>query len=197
MKTLLLILILTIVCLTQTPLDDYIRIPEPVYHYSLNKTETLSGAIAYHLNLNSLTWRNLSEVNRNVWQHIVSIVTPQRVTKKTALILINGGSNTAGVPSIPKELASAAVLLESVVVLLFQVPNQPLMFPGENTTRKEDRLLAYSWDKFLKNPNDVHWVSDQKFLSNCLIDWTITNGEINYKSDGCNSRFLEKTKCDH
>jgi len=36
------------------------------------------------------------------------------------------------------------------------VPNQPLVFAGESEGRKEDSLIAYTWDKFLRT-GDKKW----------------------------------------
>jgi hypothetical protein len=37
-----------------------------------------------------------------------------------------------------------------------QIPNQPLRFAGESQPRREDALIAYTWDKFLRT-GDARW----------------------------------------
>ena len=38
-----------------------------------------------------------------------------------------------------------------------QVPNQPLTFTGDGVPRREDALLAYAWDRFLRS-GDATWL---------------------------------------
>ena len=40
---------------------------------------------------------------------------------------------------------------------LQQVPNQPLTFTGDGVPRREDALLAYGWDRFLRS-GDATWL---------------------------------------
>ncbi|MGH9197638.1 MAG: PhoPQ-activated protein PqaA family protein, partial [Acidimicrobiia bacterium] len=49
-----------------------------------------------------------------------------------------------------------AVLSGSVVAVVFEVPNQPLQFLDEPFDHKEDKLVAYSWDKAMAT-GDYSW----------------------------------------
>jgi PhoPQ-activated pathogenicity-related protein len=49
-----------------------------------------------------------------------------------------------------------AVATKSIITELRQVPNQPLVFAGETEGRKEDSLIAYAWDKYLRT-GDTKW----------------------------------------
>lgn len=53
-------------------------------------------------------------------------------------------------------LRELAMRTHSVVTELRMVPNQPLEFAGETQERKEDSLIAYTWDKFLRG-GDEFW----------------------------------------
>src|SRR4030095_13875686 len=53
-------------------------------------------------------------------------------------------------------LVQVAIATKSVVSELKMVPNQPLVFAGETEGRKEDSLIAYTWDKFLRT-GDAKW----------------------------------------
>ena len=43
-----------------------------------------------------------------------------------------------------------------VVTELKMIPNQPVVFEGEEARRKEDSMIAYTWDKFLRT-GDPEW----------------------------------------
>ncbi len=53
-------------------------------------------------------------------------------------------------------LSQVALATKSVVAELKMVPNQPLVFHGDGVPRKEDDLIAYTWDQFLKT-GDERW----------------------------------------
>ncbi len=66
-----------------------------------------------------------------------------------------GGANDGKPPARPNPLlVDIAVTTKSVVAELRMVPNQPVTFAGETRTRKEDELIAYSWDKFLRTGDE-------------------------------------------
>ncbi len=140
-----------------TPLDDYVARPDPNYTWKLRKTITGTGYKGYVIDMKSQVWRSLSEVNRNLWQHWVIIIKPNTVTTDKALLIIDGGSNSGSVPSsVDSTMASTAVALGTVIVDVQQIPNEPLTFAGESSSRTEDAIIAYSWDKYLRN-GDPNW----------------------------------------
>ena len=94
------------------------------------------------------------EVDRTVWQHWLRVVAPSKPKSNVAFLFITGGSNG----DAPKraELGVIATLTNSVVAELKMVPNEPLVFGNDGVKRKEDDLIAYTWDKFLKG-GDENW----------------------------------------
>ena len=65
--------------------------------------------------------------------------------------MIGGGSNDSGPPDRPDDTTlRIARATNSVVAELRMVPNQPLVFHGDGTPRKEDDLIGYGWDQYLK-----------------------------------------------
>ena len=85
------------------------------------------------------------------------ITKPNEVTSTTGLLFIGGGSNERPAPTSPDgNIARIAAMTKSVVTELRMVPNQPLVFKGEDKGRVEDSLIAYTWDKFLRT-GDEKW----------------------------------------
>ncbi|MFO7642708.1 MAG: PhoPQ-activated protein PqaA family protein, partial [Candidatus Competibacteraceae bacterium] len=115
---------------------------------------------AYFLRMTSQQWRSASEVDRPIWEHEVIILIPEVAldSTRTAVLLIDGGSNT-GTPttSVPEFLGVASIATGAVIAAVRQVPNQPLFFTDEaGRGRKEDEILAYSLDKAL-DTGDMEW----------------------------------------
>src|SRR5262249_38486852 len=80
------------------------------------------------------------------------------VRHRTALLYISGGTSTTQAPKeADHDIARIAVAAGAVGVLLQQVPNQPLTFRGDTGPRREDALMAYAWDRFLRT-HDPTWL---------------------------------------
>ncbi len=144
----------------ETALDRYVARADPNYGYTLYHTQRGVGFTAYFIEMTSQQWRSPSEVDRTLWTHEVVLVIPQFEldTTKTAILLIDGGSN-GGTPmtEVPDAVGAAAVATGAVIAEVRQVPNQPLFFADEaNRGRKEDEILAYSLDKAL-DTGDMEW----------------------------------------
>ncbi len=149
-----------------TALDDYVARPEPSYGWrqdaSLSYSSVGIDVTAYRLELTSQEWRSPSEVDRTLWKHWVMVFVPTPGYKDTALLEISGTNNTDTAPTLdPSDLsnivrAQYASLTGSILVVLGQVPNQPLQFSDETFGRSQDRIIAYSWDKFLDG-GDNYW----------------------------------------
>lgn len=138
-----------------TALDRYVAAPDPAYTYTHVRTFPSIGATIYQLEVVSQNWLTSAEVNRTEWRHWVTVARPSRLISNTGLLLINGGSNreTAGQPN---PLLLIAAQSGAVVINVEQVPNQPLRFAGEERTRTEDAIIAYSWRKFI-DTGDERW----------------------------------------
>jgi PhoPQ-activated pathogenicity-related protein len=133
-----------------TALDRYVAAPDSSFRYSEVRTLSLAGLTAYQLDMVSQTWLTAAEVDRPEWHHWVTIFKPNQLSTTTALLFINGGSNSATPPAPDATLQVAALSTGAIVVDLGQVPNQPLKFAGESRTRSEDAIIAYSWDRYLR-----------------------------------------------
>jgi PhoPQ-activated pathogenicity-related protein len=142
---------------TETALDRYVAKPDPSFAWKKVAEVRDESATAYSLDMVSQQWLTPAEVNRTEWRHWVTIIKPDNVAHSTALLFINGGSNRPGQPPRPgREFVELAKSTRSVVVDLRMVPNQTLMFDHDGKERKEDDLIAYTWDKFMRT-GDERW----------------------------------------
>jgi PhoPQ-activated pathogenicity-related protein len=143
-----------------TALEDYVNTPDPSYRFEHVST-TPGAGFSYHvLDMTSQTWRSEADVNKPVWKHWVQMYVPDGVIESTALLLINGGSNTSSPNAINNDFGQMAVTLRTVMIDLKIVPNEPVIFTDETRTRTEDEIIAYTFDKFMANigePGNETW----------------------------------------
>jgi len=140
----------------ETSLDRYIAKPDPTYSWSIARTVPAQGATIFVVDLKSQTWRTTADVDRTVWQHWLIIVRPDKPASKTAFLMIGGGANGGNPPDKPDQnVVEIAKATNSVVAELKMVPNQPLVFHNDGVGRKEDDLIGYTWDQYLKTGDDT------------------------------------------
>ena len=143
-----------------TALDDYVEQADPSYGYTHEDTIVGPGYTAYVLDMTSQTWRDASEVDQPVWDHWVSMIVPDTVTSNTAILHVDGGSNTRPAPATVGDLDADAVQMAVdsglITIHLPTVPSEPLTFTDETSSRTEDEIIAYTFDKFL-NGGDNEW----------------------------------------
>lgn len=141
-------------------LDDYVQKPDPSYAWSLYHETGDMLARHYILKLVSQQWLDTGKVDAPEWHHVVRFSQPRRLCGKTALksrtaiLVINGSKHRKDKSKdkdkrIPPGASLLAYAFCRPVIELRQIPNQPLLFTDETTPRKEDALLAYSFDRFL------------------------------------------------
>jgi PhoPQ-activated pathogenicity-related protein len=140
-----------------TPLDRYVAAPDPAYAWEPVRTLRGEGCVAHVLKMTSQTWLTPGDVDRTVWWHWLTIVEPETITSDIALLYIHSGDNEDPPPDrIRDAYARIARATGTVVAELRMVPNQPLQFAGDQAgPRKEDRLIAFAWDRFLRGGDPV------------------------------------------
>ena len=140
----------------ETALDRYVRQPDPSYSWKVAREAGGEGVKQWVVDLKSQTGRTEKDVDRPVWQHWLIVVKPEKVTTSKALLFIVGGAN-GGEPPASAEGRTLAIAKAtgSVVAELKMVPNQGLVFHGDGKSRKEDDLIAYTWDQFLKTGDET------------------------------------------
>lgn len=114
--------------------------------------------------LTSQIWPKIdvAHCEKRLWQHNLVLYRPDVINTVHALLYVNGGTrNTAlsGDHSQPQRLdfAKLAAETKSLVIDLQDVPNQYLSFEDE-VPRMGDNLYAYSWARFLRDPErNAYW----------------------------------------
>jgi PhoPQ-activated pathogenicity-related protein len=140
----------------ETALDRYVRKPDPTYSWKVVHTAKGDGATQFIVDLKSQTWRTERDVNHPVWQHWLCIVKPDKPASRTAFLFIGGGANGGKPPQTAEERTlQIAKATNTVVAELKMVPNQPLIFHNDGKPRKEDDLIGYTWDQFLKTGDET------------------------------------------
>jgi PhoPQ-activated pathogenicity-related protein len=128
-------------------LDDYVKKDDPSFAWSLLKTQSSDAGTQYSFRLTSQTWEGIP------WVHQLQVYEPAQVLARDgALLLITGGS-TDSKPK-PEDAATGfglARLCGARVVVLPQVPNQPLL-----GGKKEDALIAETFVRYLET-KDENW----------------------------------------
>jgi len=147
--------------LRATPLDDYVKRPDPNHGFRLVKSLRGEGGAAYLLTFASQAWRTGKEVDRILWRHWLEVYVPDEVRHETALLKIGGGAHGDEPPQLPNEgLARLALETNTVTALLHDVPNQPLYFMDDPDLRRrvEDEILAFSCAQFVES-HDPTWLA--------------------------------------
>lgn len=143
----------------ETAIDRYVAKPDASYSWKVVKTIPGRGITTFVVDMTSQTWRTEKDVDRPVWQHWLIINKPDGATSDTAFLFIGGGGNGGEAPDKADELTvQIARMSNTIVAELKQVPNQPLIFEGDGKPRKEDDLIAYTWNKVVTT-GDETWTA--------------------------------------
>ena len=144
-------------CAGETALDRYIAKPDSSYSWKIVGKTSVPGATIFIVDLKSQTWRTAKDVDRTTWQHWLTIVKPDKPAGNIPFLFITGGSNGEAPPKKVNELiVMTAKNSGGIVCELKMVPNEPLVFKNDGKKRKEDDLIAYTWNEFL-NGGDDEW----------------------------------------
>ena len=122
--------------------EDYIRKPEPDFHWQPTKLLKDSwGSIGYY-ELTSQIWRG------HKWSHHLVIVKPNAIRNPDIALLQISGDGTGN-----KQIDNLKTLAErggAVTAILMNVPNQPFY-----DNRREDALIAYTLNQYLKSGDET------------------------------------------
>ncbi|MDX2245797.1 MAG: PhoPQ-activated pathogenicity-related family protein [Bacteroidia bacterium] len=149
---------------TLNPFESYVRTVSPEFSWEAVDTIPGEGYTTYVIRMVSQRWLTEAEVKDPVWWHWLTIVVPDKATSTTGMLFIGGGSRKRDQPSKPDDLIlQVAMLSQTVVADLHNVPNQPVEFVGDPYgPREEDELIAYGWRKFLEGgakDEDARWLA--------------------------------------
>src|SRR5439155_25782051 len=123
-------------------LEDYVAKPDTNYTWKqLSRTNDADCSIT-HLALVSQEWRE------GAWRHHMQVVRPDKARNPgIAFLFITGDGDGRKNVELLKTLAQRAGAIAAVVT---KIPNQPL-YEG----RKEDALIAYTFDQYLKSGDEM------------------------------------------
>jgi PhoPQ-activated pathogenicity-related protein len=167
-----------------TALDTYVAAPDSSYSFALNSTITGTGYTDYVINMVSQTWTP-APGDSEVWQHWLQIIVPTTVSTHTAVLNIEGGSNSATAPTTPDALSvQAALALNAITVFLPTVPNEPVTFPaqGETAPLTEDQIVAFTFNQFL-NGNGQDWPLLLPMVKSAVRAMDTTQSFVSSQSD--------------
>jgi PhoPQ-activated pathogenicity-related protein len=137
-------------------LDKYVYSPDSNFQYRLVSSVQGKGFTVYIVDMISQQWRTAADVDRPLWQHWLVIVKPDEVVNTTGMLFISGGSNGRPAPTTADPVfVGLATGSKSVVAELRMIPNQPLTFASDSLPRKEDAIIAYTWDKFMRTGDET------------------------------------------
>lgn len=152
-----------------SPLEDYVQCPETNYAWKAVGKQTANGISFSRLELTAQSWHGIA------WKHTVNLAHPANLRNPTCVVLhISGSSKPAGQGGFAqalaelfdspastndpsKNLSGGFRLAQSVAAAggmmaaeVQTVPFQPI-FDGLT----EDRLIAYTFDKYLKTGDET------------------------------------------
>ncbi len=140
-----------------TALDRYVAAKDDHFAWKVISQTPVAGGTFTVIELTSQQWLTEKEVDKPVWKHWLKVITPDKVENPVGLLMIGGGSNDKPAPEkADANLTMIALTAKSVVAELSNVPSQPLVFVGDGESRKEDDIIAFCWDKFLRT-GDERW----------------------------------------
>lgn len=134
-------------------LARYVATPDPSYAWREIRSRRLDECDVSELVLQSHTWRGVA------WKHQLIVIRPANVdpAAKQAFFFIHGGrwgpGYEEGTKPIPRQARLFTALAQKVrapVAVLRHVPFQPLF------DRREDALIAYTFDQYLKT-GEADW----------------------------------------
>ena len=136
----------------ETALQSYLNNGDKSFNWEVQDKRDAEGVTLYRIIFTSQTWRNL------VWKHELTVMVPDDLKYKDALLFITGGSVKNGEPNIHswdkdeiKMFSQIAITNKAVTAIVWQIPNQPI-FDGKT----EDEIISYTFHNF-QDDHDYTW----------------------------------------
>jgi len=130
----------------------------PLVYRSISMSKT-DGLEQRTYQMDSQSWSPDHAVVPEKWLHTVDVIIPDDAIAGRALLVINNGTYAA--PDQPERpptdfsiasLRSIAQRTRTPVVSVGYIPNQPLVYLGDDKPKREDDSVALSWKWFLDRP---------------------------------------------
>ena len=145
-----------------TSMSDYIESTKNEFSYNIQEVIYEENWTGYHIKMISGEWLDSKKVDQVEWWHYVDIIIPKQTTSSTGIMFIDGGEKSDDYFRLDAQSIENAIKTEAVIVNVSNIPFQPLNFlSSEQDSFEEDDLIAFAWNKFLKQgakQKDVEWL---------------------------------------
>ena len=145
-----------------TSMSNYIESTKNEFSYDIQEVIYEENWTGYHIKMISGEWRDSKKVDQVEWWHYVDIIIPKQTTSSTGIMFIDGGEKSDDYFRLDAQSIENAIKTEAVIVNVSNIPFQPLNFlSSEQDSFEEDDLIAFAWNKFLKQgakQKDVEWL---------------------------------------
>mgnify|MGYP001359181855 FL=1 len=145
-----------------TSMSDYIESTKNEFSYDIQEVIYEENWTGYHIKMISGEWLDSKKVDQVEWWHYVDIIIPKQTTSSTGIMFIDGGEKSDDYFRLDAQSIGNAIKTEAVIVNVSNIPFQPLNFlSSEQDSFEEDDLIAFAWNKFLKQgakQKDVEWL---------------------------------------
>ena len=143
-------------------MEDYIESTKDEFSYEIEEIIYEDEWTGYHIKMISGEWLDSKKVDQVEWWHYVDIIIPKQTTSSTGIMFIDGGEKSEDYFRLDAQSIRNAIKTEAVIVNISNIPFQPLNFlSSEQDSFEEDDLIAFAWNKFLKQgakQKDVEWL---------------------------------------
>lgn len=174
----------------QTAIDEYVNKPDAAYEWQIVGEKEHAGVTSVVVELTSQKWLTDEEVDRTVWKHWLRIAIPKQIKADASLLMITGGSNDSEPPTeADKSTRQLALATGTIVAELKMVPNQALVFHGDGVRRKEDDLIGYTWDQYLKT-GEARWLARNAMVKSAVRAMDTIEAVAKQKTDTEVKRFV-------
>ncbi len=145
-----------------TSMSDYIESTKNEFSYDIQEVIYEENWTGFHIKMISGEWLDSKKVDQVEWWHYVDIIIPKQTTSSTGIMFIDGGEKSEDYFRLDAQSIQNAIKTEAVIVNVSNIPFQPLNFlSSEQDSFEEDDLIAFAWNKFLKQgakQKDVEWL---------------------------------------
>ena len=136
----------------ENALQSYLNNGDKSFKWEVRDKLKEEGVTLYRIIFTSQKWRDL------IWKHELTVMVPDNLKYKDALLFITGGSVKNGEPNIHKwdkdeikMFSQIAITNKAITAIVWQIPNQPI-FDGKT----EDEIISYTFHNF-QSDHDYTW----------------------------------------
>ena len=126
--------------------------------WKIYNKQKYGNSTVYHI---ILTLESFPYTNRHIWEHQIFIYVPD-ILERTLFFMRIGSGKLNEVHPINTTIIDMSCKLKTIMIEMYDVPNQPLRFDDTNNDNHflcEDDLMAYSWKKFINSSNIPHIIN--------------------------------------